>query len=87
MITQKVSWRDIINGVLNLKKLQKMIQTVFIQNTNINFSTSYDLNTDEHQTSTITYRYSDECFGLNVVYNNNFFIRTLMDYICHFFPF
>tara|TARA_Y100000590_G_scaffold469602_1_gene658580 strand:+ start:7927 stop:10086 length:2160 start_codon:yes stop_codon:yes gene_type:complete len=48
----------------------------FLDYSNINFSTSYDLNTDEHQTSTITYRYSDECFGLNVVYNNNFFIDT-----------
>ena len=45
-------------------------------NSNIIFSTSYDMLKNSHQTSTINYSYSDECFGMNVVYNRNFFVNT-----------
>ena len=42
----------------------------------VKFSSSYDLISDEHQTSTLDYSYSDECLALHAVYNRNFFIDT-----------
>ena len=45
----------------------------FLKYSTFNFSTSYDMVKDGHQTSTMSYNYSDECFGLNIVYNRNFF--------------
>ena len=51
-------------------------QSVNFLNSNVEFSTSYDMLKDSHQTSTINYTYGDECFGMNVIYNKNFFNNT-----------
>jgi len=51
-------------------------QSIGFLNSEIDFSTSYDMLTDTSQTSTINYRYGDDCFGANVVYNKNFFKDT-----------
>ena len=48
----------------------------FAKYSKIDLATSYDLIDNSHQTSTITYTYSDECYDLNSVYNKNFFTNT-----------
>ena len=45
----------------------------FLEYNSLSFSTSYDLHNNSHQTSTIQYGYSDECFNLSAIYNRNFF--------------
>ena len=51
-------------------------ESIDFLNSKISFSTSYDILKNSHQTSTINYIYSDECFGMSVVYNRNFFDNT-----------
>tara|TARA_Y100000590_G_scaffold26352_1_gene29708 strand:+ start:2574 stop:4751 length:2178 start_codon:yes stop_codon:yes gene_type:complete len=48
----------------------------FLEYSSFSFSTSYDIYNEQHQTSHMGYSYSDECFGLSVNYNRNFFENT-----------